>query len=98
MGAAIGAPPHTPGSPGAAFAAADYASSHFKPVAKRLYAMAGVGPRDVDVVQCYENFTGGVLMALVEHGFFQPDEAMEFLKLENLIAPTGRLPLNTSGG
>lgn len=98
LGAAIGAPYRTPGSPGAAFAALDYASSHFKTVAKHLYAMAGVGPKDVDVVQCYENFTGGVLMALVEHGFFEPDEVMDFLRLENLIAPTGKLPLNTSGG
>lgn len=98
LGAAIGAPYRTPGSPGSAFAAPDYASSHFKPVARRLYAMAGVTPNDVDVVQCYENFTGGVLMALVEHGFFEPEEAMDFLTLENLIAPTGKLPLNTSGG
>ena len=50
------------------------------------------------MVQSYENFTGGVLMSLVEHGFFAAEEANEFLTLENLIAPTGRLPLNTSGG
>ena len=50
------------------------------------------------VVQSYENFTGVVLMALVEHGFFKPQEANEFLSLPNLIAPSGRLPLNTSGG
>jgi acetyl-CoA acetyltransferase len=31
-------------------------------------------------------------------GFFAPKEAREFLVLENLIAPAGRLPLNTSGG
>jgi len=37
--------------------------------------MAGVGPKDVGVVQAYENFTGGVLMALAEHGFFAPEEA-----------------------
>jgi acetyl-CoA acetyltransferase len=98
LGAAIGAPYRVPGSAAAAFAAPDFASSHFKPVARHLYAMARVGPSDVDVVQCYENFTGGVLMALVEHGFFEPGEAMDFLKLENLIAPTGKLPLNTSGG
>ena len=49
-------------------------------------------------VQSYENFTGGVLMSLVEHGFCAADEANEFLTLDNLIAPTGRLPLNTSGG
>jgi acetyl-CoA acetyltransferase len=60
--------------------------------------MAGVGPKDVHVVQSYENFTGGVLMSLVEHDFFAAEEANEFLTLENLIAPTGRLPLNTSGG
>ena len=33
---------------------------------------------DVDVLQSYENFTGGVLMSLVEHGFCEPDECNEF--------------------
>jgi len=75
-----------------------YASSSFTTVAPHLYAMAGLGPKDVHVVQSYENFTGGVLMSLVEHDFFAAEEANEFLTLENLIAPTGRLPLNTSGG
>ena len=37
-------------------------------------------------------------MALAEHGFFKPEEANDFLTLDNLIAPSGRLPLNTSGG
>jgi acetyl-CoA acetyltransferase len=75
-----------------------YASSNFGTIAPRLYSMAGLGPADVDVVQSYENFTGGVVMALAEHGFFSPSEANEFLNLENLSAPSGRLPLNTSGG
>lgn len=78
--------------------APDYASASFGTVAPHLYRMAGVGPADVGVVQSYENFTGGVLMALVEHGLFKPEEANDFLTLENLIAPSGRLPLNTSGG
>jgi hypothetical protein len=60
--------------------------------------MAGIGPQDVDVLQAYENFTGGVLMAIVEHGFCQPDEVNEFFTVDNLTAPAGRLPLNTSGG
>jgi len=97
LGAAAGAGWRVHSTP-AGFATPDLASSHFKTLAPRLYAMAGVGPADVDVVQAYENFTGGVLMALVEHGFFAADEATEFLKLENLIAPTGKLPINTSGG
>jgi acetyl-CoA acetyltransferase len=50
------------------------------------------------VLQSYENFTGGVLMSLVEHGFFPPEASNEFLVLDNLLAPGGRLPLNTSGG
>jgi acetyl-CoA acetyltransferase len=75
-----------------------YASASFTTVAPRLYAMAGVGPKDVSVVQSYENFTGGVLMSLIEHDFFAAEEANDFLTLDNLIAPTGRLPLNTSGG
>jgi acetyl-CoA acetyltransferase len=75
-----------------------YATSSFTTVAPHLWEMAGLGPEDVSVVQSYENFTGGVLMSLVEHGFFAPEEANDFLTFENLIAPGGRLPLNTSGG
>jgi acetyl-CoA acetyltransferase len=75
-----------------------YASSSFTTVAPHLWEMAGLGPKDVHVVQSYENFTGGVLMSLVEHGFFAPEEANDFLTPENLIAPGGGLPLNTSGG
>jgi acetyl-CoA acetyltransferase len=76
----------------------DYATASFKTVAPRLYAMAELGPADVDVVQSYENFTAGVVMSLIEHGFCKPEEANDFLEFENLIAPAGRLPLNTSGG
>jgi acetyl-CoA acetyltransferase len=75
-----------------------YASASFTTVARHLYAMAGLGPKDVDVVQSYENFTGGVLMSLIEHDFFAAEEANEVLTVENLLAPGGRLPLNTSGG
>src|SRR6266403_2971677 len=75
-----------------------YASAGFTSLAPRLYETAGVKPTDIDTAQIYENFTGGVLMALVEHGFFKAEEANEFLTLENLVAPGGKLPFNTSGG
>jgi acetyl-CoA acetyltransferase len=97
LGAAMGAG-YRVHSTMAGHATPDLASAHFKTVARHMYEMAEVDPNEVDVVQSYENFTGGVLMSLVEHGFFAPEEAMEFLKLENLIAPNGKLPLNTSGG
>ena len=81
-----------------AYNAPDLGTSSFGPVAPRLWKMAELGPQDVDVLQSYENFTGGVLMSMTEHGFFRPEEANDFLKVENLLAPSGRLPLNTSGG
>lgn len=95
LGAASGSGPRAGASPHNAPA---YASAGFGTVAPNLYAMAGITPSDVGVVQSYENFTGGVVMALSEHGFFAPEEANDFLTLDNLIAPSGRLPLNTSGG
>jgi acetyl-CoA acetyltransferase len=76
----------------------NYPSSHFAQIAPRLYAMAKLGPADMGIVQCYENFTGGVLMSLVEHGLVKAEEANAVLVPENLIAPHGRMPLNTSGG
>jgi acetyl-CoA acetyltransferase len=76
----------------------DYASSSFTTVAPRLYDMAKVGPSDVDVLQSYENFTGGVMMSIVEHGFCTAEEVNDFFTVDNFTAPKGKLPLNTSGG
>ena len=76
----------------------DYATSTCKTLAPRLYEMAGVVPADVDVLQSYENFTGGVLMSIVEHGFCEAQRCNEFFVPERLTAPDGDLPLNTSGG
>ena len=75
-----------------------YASASFVGVAQDVYRMAKLGPADIGSVQAYENFTGGVVMALAEHGFFEPADANGFMTLDNLRAPGGRLPLNTSGG
>jgi acetyl-CoA acetyltransferase len=76
----------------------DYATAGFKPVARRLFEGAGLTPADVDVLQVYDNFTAGVVMAIIEHGFCRPEEAGDVLTFDNLIAPDGKLPLNTSGG
>jgi len=78
--------------------ASRFASSSFTTVAPRLYRSAGVTPADIDVVQSYENFTTGVMMAVVEHGFCAPEEANEFFTLPNLSTSGGKMPLNTSGG
>jgi acetyl-CoA acetyltransferase len=90
------------GAPYRAAAAAEnspnYASSHFATLAPRLYRMAEIDPKDVDVVQIYEHFSGAVPMSLVDHGLCDPDGVMDLCRFENLIAPNGKLPFNTSGG
>ena len=78
--------------------APDHATACFKTIAPRLFDMARVTPADVDVIQSYENFTGGVVLSLIEHGFCTYENANEVLTFDNLVAPTGALPLNTSGG
>ena len=95
LGAAQGAGFRTDAS---SYNGPDFASAHFTTLSRRLYDMAGVGPTDVDVVQSYENFTGGVVMSLIEHGFFGAEEANDFLTPDNLRSSGGKLPLNTSGG
>ncbi|MDM7488377.1 transporter [Rhodococcus sp. GXMU-t2271] len=68
-------------------------------VAERLWAGAGLGPDDVDVVQVYENFSGPAVAALIDHGLCPPGEAAgTFMTVDNLTAPNGKLPVNTSGG
>lgn len=76
----------------------DYLSAGFKPIAARLWSQSGLGPSDVDVVQLYDNFSGPAVAALIDHGFCSFEEAGDFFTVENLTAPRGRLPINTSGG
>ena len=75
-----------------------YTSGGFINIAKRMWKESGYGPKDVDVAQIYENFSGLGVAAMLDHGLTTVEEAPEFFRKENLIAPNGRLPINTSGG
>lgn len=75
-----------------------YSSSGFEAVARRLWKESGYGPSDVDVAQIYENMTGMGVGAVIDHGFCTAEEAADFFTVENLTAPDGRFPVNTSGG
>lgn len=75
-----------------------YTSAGFLPVARRLWQQTGLGPQDVDVVQLYENFSAQGVMSLIDHGFCTYENVAEFVRFENLIAPGGKLPVNTAGG
>lgn len=68
-------------------------------VASRLWQQARMKPDEVDVVQVYENFSGPAVASLIDHGLCPPGAAAgEFMTVENLTAPAGSLPVNTSGG
>ena len=77
---------------------ADYNSTNSRRLAKELFATAGVGPKDIDVAQIYDHFSGMVLMALEEYGFCNVGESGAFVEAGNIAWPHGSLPINTSGG
>ena len=63
----------------------------------RAYAMAGVRPADVDVVQLYDAFTINTILFLEDLGFCAKGEGGPFVA-GGAIAPGGRLAVNTNGG
>lgn len=65
--------------------------------AEAAYRMAGVGPKDVDVVQLYDGFTPLVIHELEAYGFCARGEAGPFVAAGNLELG-GELPANTAGG
>ncbi|HLZ82539.1 MAG TPA: transporter [Caulobacteraceae bacterium] len=75
-----------------------YPTAGFRPIARRLWAQTGLTPADIDVVQLYENFSAQGVASLIDHGFCTYESVAEVVRFENLIAPSGKLPINTSGG
>lgn len=70
---------------------------HQKEALARAFAMAGVGPKDIDVAQLYDNFTMSVLLWLEHAGFCGVGEAGPFVE-GGRIQLGGELPINTAGG
>jgi acetyl-CoA acetyltransferase len=64
---------------------------------REAFAMAGITPADVDVLEPYDSFTITVLMALEDLGFCAKGEGGAFVA-SGRLAPGGALPAMTSGG
>ncbi len=67
-------------------------------VAKDLFRMADMTPKDIQVAQLYDAFTPLVPMQLEVLGFVRKGEGGPFCEGGGRIRPTGELPINTSGG
>ena len=62
-----------------------------------LYAMAGVKPDDLDVVQTYDDYPVITMMQFEDLGFCKKGEGAEFVRQHDLTID-GDFPHNTSGG
>ncbi|MPZ44287.1 MAG: thiolase [Betaproteobacteria bacterium] len=60
------------------------------------YEMAGMGPKDIDVVQIYDAFTINVILGLEDLGFCKKGEGGALI--DRGIGPGSKRPVNTSGG
>jgi acetyl-CoA acetyltransferase len=75
-----------------------FGSSGHRAVAADLYAMAGLGPDDVDVALLYDDFSPMVLMQLEDYGFCGVGEGGAFVAGGNTQVRGGKIPVNTHGG
>jgi acetyl-CoA acetyltransferase len=64
---------------------------------RKAYAMAGYGPKDVDVAGVYDCFTGTVIMMLEDLGFCPKGEGGRFVA-DGHMTYGGQIPSNTHGG
>lgn len=64
---------------------------------RRAFEMAGLAPRDIDVVELYDAFTINTILFLEDLGFCKKGEGGAFVA-SGAIAPGGAMPVNTNGG
>jgi acetyl-CoA acetyltransferase len=74
-----------------------FTSAGAGPVAKRLYAAAGLGPEDIDVALIYDHFSPLVIMQLEDYGFCAKGEGGPFVE-SGAIRLNGSIPVNPHGG
>lgn len=75
----------------------DIMETGFDVVAPRVYAESGLAPKDISMVQLYDDFTIAVLMQLEAFGFCSKGEGSAYV-LKTDLSSRGVLPLNTGGG
>jgi len=74
-----------------------YTESGLTLAATDAYDMAGLGPKDLDVVQCVSNFSSIFLTVIEDLGLCARGEAAAFVETGGIDFESG-LPVNTNGG
>lgn len=65
--------------------------------ARQAYAMAGVGPKDIDVAEVHDCFTIAEMMAYENLGFAEPGGGKELIRARETYKE-GSIPVNVDGG
>jgi len=65
--------------------------------AQQAYAMAGVGPQDIDVAEVHDCFTIAEMMAYENLGFAEPGEGKDLIQGKETYKE-GSIPVNVDGG
>jgi acetyl-CoA acetyltransferase len=63
----------------------------------QLYAVAGIGPADIDVLEVYDDYPVVCVFQIEDLGFCAKGEGPEFIRRHSFEA-NGSFPFNTSGG
>jgi acetyl-CoA C-acetyltransferase len=80
------------------FGAVDLTTTAAARTGPEALAEAGVTVADVDYASIYDSFTITVIVTLEDLGFCAKGEGGRFVEDGGLLAPNGRLPVNTDGG
>lgn len=75
----------------------DYYRSAQGAVAEQVFAMASLGPEDMDALQIYDSFSCHIPLALEGYGYCRLGEAGKFMREHGISLAKG-LPVNTGGG
>jgi acetyl-CoA acetyltransferase len=67
-------------------------------IARKLFALAGLAPEDVDVAMIFDHFTMAVPLTLEQYGFCEAGDGGPFIESGSTRWPDGALPVNTHGG
>lgn len=98
-GCGVGSPDYNDllGGPGGHIGGDFKSGSLTRRVTNEVYEKTGIGPEDINVVQCHAPFAGGGLICAEALGFCKEGEGGRFF-LDGHSKINGKTPINTDGG